>query len=313
MFVIVITFSPLNKSPNLLLKWWIADSQHVRKNPSAVESSVEQLRSWDLPQASWPSTPCWMEMSPGGKPWWFPITRFAGAGCGHFCWGNPSGHDFLFFGRITLSWKDWEISVFANRMPTDQYRFCHVFAMFFSVSAATAATFEFQRCEWSLRRYARSVLRSGYKASRRCFVEIIHIIYICIHHVYVCTSPFKCLYESYIYNMFRTYIVWFVSDSHVIHIWFFKFLHIFVSNHLRIVGHPMSVFASPWPASLGSELGIEQPVFCSPFESSFRCLWKIPIGFQESHDLHSYSMSWTILWNAMNSNEKYDLLVVTLW
>ena len=81
----------------------------------------------------------------------------------------------------------------------------------------------------------------------------------------------------YIYNMFRTYIVWFVSDSHVIHIWFFKFLHIFVSNHLRIVGHPMSVFASPWPASLGSELGIEQPVFCSPFESSFRCLWKMVI------------------------------------
>ena len=122
-----------------------------------------------------------------------------------------------------------------------------------------------------------------------------------------------CMNHIYIYNMFRTYIVWFVSDSHVIHIWFFKFLHIFVSNHLRIVGHPMSVFASPWPASLGSELGIEQPVFCSPFESSFRCLWKIPIGFQESHDLHSYSMSWTILWNAMNSNEKYDLLVVTLW
>ena len=232
MFVIVITFSPLNKSPNLLLKWWITDSQHVRKNPSAVESSVEQLRSWDLPQASWPSTPCWMDASPGGKPWWFPITRFAGAGCGHFCWGNPSGHDFLFFGRITLSWKDWEISVFANRMPTDQYRFCHVFAMFFSVSAATAATFEFQRCEWSLRRYARSVLRSGYKASRRCFVEIIHIIYICIHHVYVCTSPFKCLYESYIYIICFVHILY---DSYLIHMWFIFDSSNFFTSSYRII------------------------------------------------------------------------------
>ena len=99
--------------------------------------------------------------------------------------------------------------------------FCHVFLGF---SCNRSSLLLVQRCEWSLRLAARSVLHSGYKASRRrCFVALRSFTsYVCIHHVYVCTSPFKCLYESYIiiyiYNMFRSCIVWFVSDSHVIHI-----------------------------------------------------------------------------------------------